>query len=94
MPRLIDADALIEWFRPYGHLDEKVPFDVLVEDINAQPTIDAEPVRHGTWILHADGSGTCMECGSRQKIVWDYDNWQRYCGCCGAKMEGGVGDEG
>ena len=47
MPRLIDADALIEFLRPYGHMDEKIPFDVLVTDIDVQPTIEAEPVRHG-----------------------------------------------
>lgn len=70
--RLIDADALMEWLRPYGHLDEKVPFDVLVEDINAQPTIDAEPVRHGRWVLTAhkesanygwNVTADCPECG-------------------------------
>jgi hypothetical protein len=42
--RMIDADALIKWFRPYGHLDEKATFDVLAEDINGQPTIDAVEV--------------------------------------------------
>lgn len=51
--RLIDADALIEWIRAYGHMDEKIPFDVLVTDIDQQPTIDAEPVRHGRWVLEA-----------------------------------------
>lgn len=106
--RLIDADALKEhiadvptWTQmregewrpkkyPAGMYD---PEDVM-SSIEIAPTIDAQPVRHGTWILHADGSGTCMECKSRQKIVWDYDNWQRYCGCCGAKMDRGVSDEG
>lgn len=32
---------------------------------------------------------TCDQCGFTQKNVWDYDNYQNYCGHCGAKMEGG-----
>lgn len=43
----------------------------------------------GKWKLHKDGSGTCDQCGTTQKNVWDYDNWQNYCGCCGAEMKGG-----
>ena len=38
------------------------------------------------WKLHKDGSGTCSECHRRQIAVWDMDNWQKYCGACGAKM--------
>lgn len=99
MPRLIDADALMRklcvqcdvecdahFHEATCDPDECFVYNVIVYDA---PTIDAEPVRHGRWELHADGSGTCMECRSRQKNVWDYDNWQRYCGCCGAKMDGG-----
>lgn len=51
------------------------------------PTIEAEPVRHGRWRLNNDGSGTCSECHFTQKNVWDMDNWQNYCGVCGAKMD-------
>lgn len=104
--RLIDADALMESFgckdaTKYGNKTTEqrnnsystMMMYEIANLIDDAPTIDAEPVRHGTWILHADGSGTCMECGSRQKHVWDYDNWQRYCGCCGAKMDRGVSDE-
>ena len=39
-----------------------------------------------SWRLHKDGSGTCNKCHFTQKNVWDYDNWQRYCGVCGAEM--------
>lgn len=87
MPRLIDADALICEALTEACFDSRTE-DVFLDLVDAQPTVDAEPVRHGTWELHADGSGTCMECRSRQKNVWDYDNWQRYCGCRGAKMDG------
>ena len=40
------------------------------------------------WELHKDGSGTCSNCHRRQIAVWDMDNWQKYCGACGAKMIG------
>lgn len=42
--------------------------------------------KEGKWKLNKDGSGTCSECGITQKSVWDYDNWQNFCGHCGAKM--------
>ena len=50
-------------------------------------TIDPEELRpKGEWVLHNDGSGTCTRCNFRQGGVWDFDNWQKYCGKCGAKM--------
>lgn len=50
--------------------------------------IDVAEVRRGKWTLHTDGSGTCSECGTIQKNVWDYNSWQNYCGHCGARMDG------
>lgn len=43
----------------------------------------------GKWKFHKDGSGTCSECHITQKNIWDYDNWQNFCGHCGAKMTRG-----
>ena len=43
----------------------------------------------GKWKFHKDGSGTCSECHTTQKNIWDYDNWQNFCGHCGAKMTKG-----
>lgn len=40
------------------------------------------------WIFHEDGSATCKHCGTTQKCVWDMDNFQAYCGHCGAHMKG------
>lgn len=54
--------------------------------IEKAPAADVAPVVHGHWKLRDDGSGTCSECGFTQKNVWDYDNWQNYCGVCGADM--------
>ncbi len=75
--RLIDADALIELLRPYGHMDEKIPFDVLVTDVEVQPTIDAEPVRHGRWVpLGGTLNVQCSECkavrNTFSQVYWSY----------------------
>ena len=44
----------------------------------------------GEWDFHKDGNGTCNQCGTTQKNVWDMDNYQLYCGHCGAKMRGAL----
>lgn len=49
------------------------------------PTVDAEPVRHGIWInrnLIAD-IATCSCCGDR----WGSTSVMKYCPSCGAKMD-------
>lgn len=43
-------------------------------------TVDAEPVRHGHWIVDEDGNIKCSECGHRG--VGD-----NYCERCGARMD-------
>lgn len=74
--RLIDADALqtsIALYAAENAYINDTPLDVLEmvsKWLDEAPTIAAEPVRHGTRKLHADGTGTCMECRSRQKHVW------------------------
>ena len=50
---------------------------------------DVTPVVHAKWKLNNDGSGTCSNCHFTQPTVWDMDNWQSYCGVCGARMDGG-----
>lgn len=85
MPRYIDADALVE------NLNRFAPehYNALVNQlITKHPTADVVEVKHSEWILHNDGSGTCKRCGFTKRNVWDYDNWQNFCGHCGAKMDG------
>lgn len=61
--------------------------------IKTAPAADVAPVVHGKWRLNKDGSGTCNQCHFTQKNVWDMDRWQRYCGVCGALMDGGFDNE-
>ncbi len=59
-----------------------------IECIAAEPAADVVEVVHGRWTLNKDGSGTCNRCHFTQKNVWDMDNWQNFCGVCGARMDG------
>lgn len=85
MPRLIDADALLESLcndcSYYGRC--KVPC-IQYDMITFAPTIDAEPVRHGRWIPQ-DNTRTkfmCSDCKAR-----NYDGSDNYCPKCGAKVD-------
>ena len=51
-------------------------------------------VKYGKWTLHPDGSGTCSVCGKHQVCIWDLDNWQNFCGHCGADMRGEINECG
>lgn len=88
--RLIDADALL------NRMQEDPLFD-LVERygvsgvINAEPTVDAVPVRHGKWIYGNDFhwfTASCNKCGYQRRTDIKADGWNqwRYCPNCGAEM--------
>ena len=100
--RLIDADALEMRMeerlnalrKEYGNYDHYTDgFDegcVAVEDAE---TVDAEPVRHGEWLV-ADTPfvrqrkcSLCRNCDNPKTAVWGH-----YCWACGAKMDGGKQD--
>ena len=91
MPRYINADKLNKKkkysFQTQGGCFPKSEWFIKADDFFAAPDADVVEVIHSKWELHKDGSGTCRQCGVTQKNVWDYDNWQNYCGHCGAKMD-------
>ena len=82
MPRLIDADALVEkayWHGEYPSVDDLFAEGVDavdVSDIEEAPTVEAEPLRHGQWVIEKRhtvsrnpyiddnyfASATCSEC--------------------------------
>lgn len=87
--RLIDADRFKNWL-----MEEYVCYDHTIADIDAQPTIDAEPVRHGHWTRDYESSWgdsrfMCSVCHCKESVptcngepsIWDY------CPNCGAKMD-------
>ena len=91
MARLIDADELKEKLKDMDIV--LVKHDV--EDwIDEQPTVDAEPVRHGKWIQpHWKNSNyccNCSECGGEamhREYHWDKNGIYPICPNCGAKID-------
>ncbi len=80
--RLFDADIMME-------LVDRLPFrnnEDVKTFIEVQPTVDAEPIRHGRWKYeYSLGMNYCSECG------WGMVKGERrhynYCPNCGAKMD-------
>lgn len=69
--------------------------------INEAPAVDAEPVRHGEWILNPcnldnDATWVCSVCGDEWVLIdgTPLDNQMNYCLKCGARMDGGTKTNG
>lgn len=91
--RPIDADAFSEQYGSYyAEQGTEEGFIGTVNDlIVEQPTIEAEPVRHGRWILERRPDGTpyclhCSECDPDFAVIYNQVA-TGYCPDCGAKME-------
>lgn len=98
MSRYIDADALIEAMTKFSNATgEDMTHGIFYAHI--APTIEAEPVRHGKWIIRDNpGTGwyriTCSECGedvtATAPCIGFFPNakviWN-YCPECGARMD-------
>lgn len=93
MPRLIDAEELIE----VAHRERLDSRERIERMIKSAPTIDAEPVRHGRWdtkYLSEDEDwsgiehtiGRCSVCGGKVDIAGKRIPYL-YCPFCGAKMD-------
>ena len=90
--RLIDADALkidIEQLAEWKLINHRALISV-VEKINAQPTVDAEPVKRGEWrktYLDHEAFGErpsifyCSACCACSNVK------TKYCPQCGARMD-------
>lgn len=93
--RLIDADALKKEAYPFS-CAIGVEYAVTLRRINEVPTVDAEPVRHGTWEMcrktikmdFATLTGTYPTCSLCGHAEFGMDKSTPYCPHCGAKMDG------
>lgn len=64
--------------------DVKVAYERAAMLVDQMPTVDAEPVRHGTWEYYA-GAARCTACDrwcGNERYCIDY----LYCPYCGAEM--------
>ena len=95
--RLIDANKLKKhyaWWGNSGNPDleqQKKDFDVIVD---LQPTVEAEPIKHGRWKgmnknKYNDDEATCSICGVTFASGYSNPYWWDYCPNCGADMRGG-----
>ena len=89
--KLIDADALLR------ALPDDLPYKGSVRRVLMQaPEVDAVPVVHGRWEQDADCDWYCTNC---DEVVAICDSGRErtyrkpYCPNCGAKMDGGDGNE-
>ena len=103
--RLIDADALHGELMDAVNapfLKEMCPanwaeaYKSCVRALDRCPTLDYAPVVHGEWIdltkiIHGqhDWHFVCSKCGFD---IWDILDKTKFCGGCGAKMDGGKKD--
>lgn len=93
MPEYIEKERVIEWFRPYGHMEESIPYYGLVTDIREMKPADVAIVRHGQWVSVANKRDRiCSRC-LRNEPYKNADNDAEvfeFCPHCGAMMDGGT----
>ena len=91
MSRLVDVDKLIS---SLGELVEsgmtgnktKAVLKLAIQIADAQPTVDADAVKHGHWEIDMHGNWACSLCGNDP--YHDNMNGMNYCPNCGADMRG------
>lgn len=89
--RLIDADKLrkdvLDLPDCYNGFSDTYDKARILDLVDEQMTVDAEPVKHGEWIPKITDFGTmvfrCSACRRFSDIHW------AYCPQCGTKMDGG-----
>lgn len=92
MTRYIDADALTDdILKSAVMIDDtgiQTGYEIAIELIKRQPTIDAEPVRHGKWVFNPSDAleamfakPKCSECG------FESADGGNYCPNCGCRMD-------
>ena len=94
MPDLIERHALLK--KVYEHTQERERMtdgEWCRKCIYEAPKVEAEPVRHGRWIVHTTWHGMfglihseCSECKFDRN--GDLSTW-KFCPNCGARMDGG-----
>lgn len=89
MPELIDRQAALEIAMSYCPDDDgccsKAGHDLreMLDEIEALPVIEAEPMRYGYWIQRKNLEYYCSNCGREEKHIFQ----KNYCPRCGVKID-------
>lgn len=89
--RLIDAYENEQWAKE--HIFDAKERNAIIDFLRDCSTVDAVPVVHGEWRHSGGDEWCCTNCGN---AIHTEGSWERpeqkYCGECGAKMDGGNSD--
>ena len=90
--RLIDADRLKRSFEANTPIAFQDCVPGIHSIIDLEPTVEAEPVRHGKWIYGNDFhwyTASCSACGYQRRTDIKATGWNqwKYCPNCGAKID-------
>lgn len=84
--RLIDANAL----KPEMEILNAADMHLVCHIIDNVPTIEAEPVRHGRWIVRGQDI-YCSECNEEGLYnPFGASKFSHFCPNCGVLMDGGA----
>ena len=95
--RSMSGEEFEAWLYNHGicHPDihESIACDIvpsLIDDaINELPPAQPPECATGFWLIRRWGDDAkCSNCGRTSKDVYDMENYDAFCRCCGAKMEG------
>ena len=93
MAEYVTKEQVLDWFRPYGHMDDPIPFETMVSDLRGMPAANVAPVRHGRWVsVPHKLARVCSVCNRDEPYKFadiDADVYD-YCPNCGSKMDGGA----
>ena len=96
MSRLIDADELKAVYVPSdieGFETMMVPVEVVIQNIDDMPTVDAVPVRHGRWVMMEGELAFWDERSECSKKILHRTPYYDFCPNCGANMRKDGDDE-
>ncbi|MCI6255960.1 MAG: hypothetical protein MR648_05120 [Clostridiales bacterium] len=101
MPEYIERDAAEKVADRYGCMNGSAIgihsglADCIAREIDALPSADVAPVRHGRWVHdHYENCSEqfeivkCTNCGHKAYAMAIYVRGGNYCPNCGAKMDG------
>ena len=91
MAEYVTKEQVLDWFRPYGHMDEPIPFETMVSDLRGMTAADVAPVLHGRWIsVPHKLARVCSVCNRDEPYKFadiDADVYD-YCPKYGTKIDG------